>query len=1299
MLLSRAVKAGDIVAGRYEIERLAGQGGMGQVYRARDLRNGGHVALKFLLAANADSTARFAREAGVLASLDHAAIVHYVGHGRAPTGETFLAMEWLDGEDLSARLAQGPLSLAETLEVALRVAGGIGHAHSRGVIHRDVKPGNIFLRDALVSQAMVVDFGIARVGPRGVAGTRTGAVIGTPGYLAPEQARGARDIDARVDVFALGAVLFECLTGEPLFVADHVIALLAKVLLDTPRRVRDVWPDAPESFDDLVAQMLAREPSERPADAGVVLASLAALPPAEEVRREEGVSRTLTLTSDEQRFVSVVLGAARDATIDAFSSTLASVPEEPSPQGLDAIASRAGASLVRLLDGSFAMVIENATTSRELATQAARCALAVRAAWSDGVVAVATGRARLNQRGILGDAIDRAGALVAAEMAQPGDPRRLPVRIDHVTAGLLDARFDVVDDGATLHLRQERHTDDVARTLLGRAVPCVGRDRELRDIEAIYDECVDEPIARAVLVTGAAGIGKSRLRDELLRRLDQRDSPPRVLMARADSHTAGSAFALAAQLIRRATGDHEGSSGPRSRERLATYVAGMFRAPDAQRVATFLAEVIGLADGPDDGPQLVIARRDPSIMHDQIQRAWDDWLAAECTRRPLVLVLEDIHWADRPSIQLLGGALRTQHDRALLVLATARPEIDEVHPRLWSERRVQWIRLDGLTRTASERLARLALGDGIDAAVIARAVAHAEGNALFLEEIIRGIAGGSSESVPESVLAMVGHRLDAVAAPTRRVLRAASVFGQTFWRGAVDALVEGGALSACTDERLEELEGLELIVRQRTSRFDGEREYAFRHALLRDAAYATLTNEDRCLAHRLAGAWLERVSEPDPLTLAQHFERGGEAERAVAWYRRAAERCLEGNDYAATITHAERAVACGAAGETLGALRALQTEAANWSGRYLDACRWGHEAIAALPEGSSAWCFALSVLIWVSSRLADATSVVDLARRLIGLDGEWTTARLIAAMSSVHQLIMWRHTDVATAMRNAVMENVAKLSDAPDIAARVEGLRATATGAVGDLLGSARSMRRVATLFELAGDRRRSTGARGNVGYQLAWLGQYGEAMPVLRVAVADSEQLGLSSTTAFCRLALGECLISVGDYAEGVELIEGAIEAFEGQLDPRMEAQARRAYAQALLLQRRTAEAEREARRAVELCEVPEVRLWTLAMLSEVLLARGTIEEALATSKRSMDALACVSEKDADEPYARRVYAEALYASGDAVGARTAIAEALRSLEARSVIIDDDAVRSTYNEAVPQHRRLHELARAWLGR
>jgi serine/threonine protein kinase len=277
--LTSVLPAGTVIAGRFTLEAPAGRGGMGTVYRATDSLSGRCVALKLLHdAPSADTARRFTQEAELLSALHHPGIVAYVAHGHSEPGQPFLAMEWLEGEDLSQRLARQPLSVAETLSLLRHTARALAVAHQHGVIHRDLKPSNLFLRGGNPTDVVLLDFGLARHTEPATAMTASQVLLGTPGYMAPEQISQQSQPTPSVDVFSLGCVLYECLTAQPPFRAPHLMATLASILFHEPASLRELRPELPAALQTLLERMLVKDPARRLADASQLLGALEELP-------------------------------------------------------------------------------------------------------------------------------------------------------------------------------------------------------------------------------------------------------------------------------------------------------------------------------------------------------------------------------------------------------------------------------------------------------------------------------------------------------------------------------------------------------------------------------------------------------------------------------------------------------------------------------------------------------------------------------------------------------------------------------------------------------------------------------------------------------------------------------------------------------------------------------------------------------------------------------------------------------------------------------------------------------------
>jgi len=700
-------------------------------------------------------------------------------------------------------------------------------------------------------------------------------------------------------------------------------------------------------------------------------------------------------------------------------------------------------------------------------------------------------------------------------------------------------------------------------------------------------------------------------------------------------------------------------------------------------VAAFLGEIAAAPFPADAHPLLGPARRNPAVMAEHVRRAWLELLAAEVSARPVLLVLEDLHWGDAPSLQLVDAALASLRHRPFMVLALARPEVRERFPGLWAERDVQEMRLGGLTRRAATELARHALPDA-EGALVERLVERADGNAFFLEELLRAVATGHGDALPEGLVAMVQARLDALPREDRRALRAASVFGEAFWRRGALALLGGAERATPAADQPDALDALvarELLVRHPESRFPAEEELAFRHALLRDGAYASLPEAERVRAHRLAAEWLEGAGEVDPLILAVHRERGGEPARASACYLRAAQRALAGSDPVGALAHAERAL-------TLGPDDALRLEvlqvlmvASAASGRLAEEERWSAEILAAAPRASALWCVAACVRIMVLVQRADpearsfgvaAVEEVDAtAENAGGLLWLLSTVSRVLCLAG-HLLLAAPYHDRAEAIATAFGASVDPGSLGLFYMSR-SLIRLYADISMGEAL---RDVEQAVRCLGEARDPISEAFARYVMGTILFQLGAFERAEVALRCAIEGSAPGFLGSMGG--RTVLAMALVGRGALEEAMDEATQAVADSQRAANRYLEVSARTSLAYVLLQRGEFATAEREARAALGLGSADEAcRMEAPVVLATAVLLQGRVAEALSLARElsrpgaATVPLVCLM--------AREVEARALLAAGEREAARALLGALRAEILAIADGIEDEALRSTF--------------------
>ena len=903
------------VVAHYEILQELEGGGMGVVYRARDRRLQRIVALKFLqphLSDDDEAKQRLLAEAQAAAALDHPHVCTLLEIGEADR-HVFLAMPFYDGETLKHRLSRGPLPLPEALDLAVQAASGLAAAHAKGIVHRDIKPGNLIItRDGVLK---ILDFGIAQLADAGVP---AGMKPGTAAYMSPEQARGDT-VDARTDVWSLGIVLYESIAGRrPFNGADAA---------DTRER-RDADPisvhraGVPSAVDAVLRRALAHDPAERYRSGAELRDAFSALLRDSAFARDAdpravGDAQPAELPPEgERRQATVVL-----STVGGYAKLVESAPPDELRSALariraaaEELAERFGGRVNSFEDDRIELLFGVPVSHEDHCFRAIRAALELH----ERVRAIDVHGTAQRTRLELHTGID-AGQLLAQPASDGrrfcliGGPTRTAARLQ-ANAGadellitpacqrMIGPFFDTeprepvaLGDGTfdtphrVLRLSGMRTRIEAAQRV--GLTRYVGRDTELADLR---DALAGARTGRgqALVILGEAGVGKSRLLHEF--RTAVAGSDITFLEGRCESYGSSVAYLPFVDVLRAAVSTQQKYPADDPLV-IANAIRTIGRELD-EMVPLYL-HLLSLTH-----PAHVL----PSHLHGEaLSHSLQEALAAVVTlmtrAAPVVLQLEDWHWADEASRAALKQILEVGRSHPLFVIVTARPSA--AYARELSS--LTLLPLEPLGTDMSAAMLRTVLdANEVPLELTERIHARTGGNPFFLEEVgrtlleegavrvQRGVAVVIGDAralhLPDTVEAVIRARLDRLDRDTRDVARLASTVGREFERRLLEQAMQGGGR---LPHALQTLKSAGLIQQVRVV---PDAAYRFNHTLTQEVAYASLLERQRVEVHARVADAIERVYaqrlEEHYDRLADHFSRAGSWSKAVHYGVRAADR-------------------------------------------------------------------------------------------------------------------------------------------------------------------------------------------------------------------------------------------------------------------------------------------------------------------------------------------------------------------------------------------------------------------------
>jgi len=938
--------------GPYRIDEQIGSGGMGVVYRAYDERLDRWVAVKLIQPGRHEDKVgreRLRREARASARLSHPAIVRIYDMVQTDEGDG-IVMELVEGKTLAQIVREGPMDLGPGLALAREIAAALAEAHAHGVVHRDLKTENVIVTPS--GRPKILDFGLAKRVEHAEAEaalTVDGMVLGTCRSMAPEQIEG-RPIDPRTDLFSFGTLLYETFTGTSPFYDKSLIETLKRVCLHRQAPARETNPRVPEELSILIDLLLQKDPAQRPQNARDVLTALERIGGGFDPSTSAAFSTGATGYPSSSAGSSVTeVRPSYSASVDGPPTTVANRrasgerrqvtvvrcglvtragqaldPEEllehtPHLQALvSETVQRFEGNLHPSLGGELHATFGYPQAHEDDARRAVHAALEiaariestggppVRVGIHTGTVVAARAAGAWREELALGDLPNVAGAVQG--LGGPGS-----VLVSRSTYRLIERYFVCEELPAPQPARvwrvlQPRDLQSGEDETTGVAlIPLVARGQELELMLERWS-MAREGKGQAVLLGGEAGIGKSRLVRELRRQLAA-DMPVWLELHGSPYHRNSILFPFI-DLLRRWL-DPGRESGPQDLLSLLEDALRRYDLPLDEMVPLFAALLsIPLTEcyGPLGlSPEAQRKRTLEAVLAVVLEMA---------DRRPVVLAVEDLHWIDPSTMELLGHILQQGAAARIFTVLTYRPDFQPP----WGQRSyLTQLSLGPLSdRQIEQMIERLAGGRQLPAPVLAQILEKADGVPLVIEEMVKMVleSGLSEESgsgpilrpleIPATLRDSLMARLDRLGS-AKEVAQLAATLGREFSH---DLLVAVAPWDEVYLEReLARLVDAELLYRRG---LPPRARYLFKHGLIQDAAYESLLRSHRQEFHQRIAEAMERkfpqIAEGQPELVAHHYTGAGKVPEALGWWYRAGEKALRGSGHKEAVGHLTRAL-------------------------------------------------------------------------------------------------------------------------------------------------------------------------------------------------------------------------------------------------------------------------------------------------------------------------------------------------------------------------------------------------------